>query len=133
MTTHKEVQRYLSSVVLVLVEPKPGFCELLVALRETAGKRIRSYYEEENAAYLLPSDGRLGPERFTALIEELKPTFLDSELTRFNLSSNDFSDAVDASTFDEHFELKLRDQLVDAQSLNPEILQRLHIPLLEED
>ena len=120
--TQIELNRYLSSAVLILVEPREAFKDWLRTRAKTP-----SWHPEENGAYLLPSDGRLGREKFEELLKRLKPIFLSSELLRVQNSSAEFPDEVSAASFDKYFEIQIRDHVVDVKLLSPETLQHLQI------
>jgi hypothetical protein len=124
MTSNRsqDLHRYLSSTVLILVEPRASFHEWLSTI---PGKT--AWHKEENGAYLLPSDGRLGTTKFGELVERLKPIFLSSELLRVRDAQTHFPDPVDATSFDKYFLLLVRDHVVDAQLLSPETLEALQI------
>lgn len=122
LSTQIELRRYLSSTVLVLVEPRDAFRKWLQTLPGTT-----SWHTEENGAYLLPSDGRLGRKKFDELLERLKPIFLSSELLRVRDASAAFPEEISATSFDRYFQLQIRDHIVDVQLLTPETLEQLEI------
>jgi hypothetical protein len=96
---------------VLLVNPKPA---LLVWLGDYAKRKglekYRLYSPEENLALLIPKIDRFTePGSFARFLNVMKPRLLSAELSRFGVRTEDWSRSISTETFDDFFEIALRD------------------------
>jgi len=96
---------------LVLVSPKDKLLEWLHPFWQMKGlEQYRNYIPEENTVLVIPNI-----DRFSAVgsleefLDEMKPKLLVAELGRFHASLAEFGRPVTKETFDELFDIGLRD------------------------
>jgi hypothetical protein len=96
---------------LVLVSPKETLLGWLSAFWKQKGlEKHRNYIPEENTVMVIPNIDRFSEigslEQF---LDELKPKLLFRDLVRFRASPEDFGRPLTKETFDEFFDIALRD------------------------
>ncbi len=96
---------------LVLVSPKETLLEWLGAFWKRKGlEQYRNYIPEENTVLIIPSIGRFSEVgSLGQFLDEMKPKLLFAELVRFDASPEEFGRPLTKSTFDETFDIALRD------------------------
>ncbi len=96
---------------LVLVSTKGTLLEWLGAFWKRKGlEQYRNFIPEENTVLVIPNMDRFSEigslEQF---LNEMKPKLLFAELGRFHASPEDFGRPLTKETFDEFFDIALRD------------------------
>ena len=96
---------------LVLVSPKETILEWLGAFWKRKGlEYYRNYIPEENTILVIPSIGRFSKYGvLESFLDEMKPKLLYRELVRFHVSPEECGRPLTKSTFDETFDIALRD------------------------
>ena len=112
---------------LLLVDPKPKMLEWLGAFQKRTGReRYRLYYPGGNLAVIVPKVDNFSvvPGSLERFLDRMKPKLLQYELShRCLATSEDFGHPITKETFDEFFDLSIRDSAVlmsdfkDAESL----------------
>jgi hypothetical protein len=96
---------------LVLVSPKEKLLEWLrtfVKLKRL--EKYRVYVPEENTVLIIPNMDRFSePGWLRQFLDEMKPKLLFAELGRFHASPEDLGYPLTKETFDEFFNIALRD------------------------
>jgi hypothetical protein len=105
----------LTSMSIVFVEPRPALFTLLEG-------RTYEYFPEENGVWAVPRLGTFDSDaHFWAWVAAIKPRLFRAELSRF-LAAEDMPRVLADHQFDDLFELRLRDDLEDARSWEPQLL-----------
>jgi hypothetical protein len=96
---------------LVLVSPKEKLLNWFSAFWKRKGlDKYRNYIPEENTVLVIPNIDRFSEvgslEQF---LDGLKPKLLFRDLVRFRASAEDFGRPLTKETFDEFFDVALRD------------------------
>ena len=96
---------------LVLVSPKVTLLEWLDAFWKSKGlDHYRNYVPEEDTVLIIPSIGRFSEVgALDSFLDEMKPKMLFAELDRFHANPEDFGRPLTKETFDEFFDIALRD------------------------
>lgn len=78
--------------------------------KQKGWERYRLYYPEGNLVVIVPNIDRFSmPGQFEQFVERMKPRLLKVGLQRFNASPEDFGHAITTDTFDEYFDLSVRE------------------------
>ncbi|HWY32513.1 MAG TPA: hypothetical protein VNX46_17245 [Candidatus Acidoferrum sp.] len=96
---------------LVFVVPKQPFFEWLDHMLQNTGRSINDFYfEEEDMACLIPNIASMGSESLNPYLSQLKKQLLTKT---FGAVVTDWKQCpeINSSTFDEFFELKIRDKV----------------------
>ena len=96
---------------LVLVSPKEKLLEWLTPFWEKRGYGLyRNFVPEENTVLVIPNIDRFTrPGSFQEFLDQMKPKLLFAELGRFHASPDEFGHRLTKETFDEFFDIALRD------------------------
>lgn len=96
---------------LVLVSPKDKLLERLRPIWEQKGYgQYRNYVPEENTVLVIPNIDRFTkPGSLQEFLDGMKPKLLFAELGRFHASPDEFGHPLTKETFDEFFDIALRD------------------------
>lgn len=96
---------------LVLVSPNETLLEWLGAFWKLKGlDHYRNYVPEENTVLIIPTIGRFSDVgALESFLDEMKPKLLYGELVRFQVSPEEFGRPLTKSTFNETFDIALRD------------------------
>lgn len=96
---------------IVLVSPKEKLLEWMRPFWNRKGYGpYRNYVPEENTVLIIPSMERFSePGSLQHFLDEMKPKLLYAELGRFHASPEDFGHPLTKDTFDEFFDVALRD------------------------
>jgi hypothetical protein len=100
---------------LLILTPKQGFLEWLDTFKIKMGlanyKNYSLHCPEEDTVCLIPKIERFSePGAYGEFLSEIKPRLLLAELNRFGAAEADFGHPINQKTFDEFFDLALRNE-----------------------
>lgn len=99
---------------LLFVTPKEQFLGWVQEYMKRKGlEKYRLYVPEENTVMVIPKiDYFSEPTSFEKFLADIKPKLLSSELARVRASKDDLKRPLSVETFDEFFEISLRDSVM---------------------
>jgi hypothetical protein len=100
---------------MLILTPKQAFLEWLETFKIKIGlghyKGYSLHCSEEDTVLLIPKIERFSePGAYGEFLSEIKPRLLMAELNRFGATEADFGHPITKETFDEFFDLALRNE-----------------------
>ena len=94
----------------LIVRPRPAFLAWIDEFQQRSGDGVTTYQVEDDGVYIIPDvQDFMGSTDIECFVEHIKPWMFTEEFSRFGLASKDFPGPATASSFDEYFDVELRD------------------------